>query len=121
MNRPAAPRGLFYVAIMKRGTIAASTNYHLGASTAWLCARFGDVYPHETAISHIRRLLSTRFVCKRVCETVPQFKARMRAVQDFMNSDDFSADGGAGLLGLAKALRERCESVVQAKGERLPK
>ena len=45
----------------------------------------------------------------------------MRAVQDFMNSEDFTADGGTGLLGLAKALRERCTAVVQGKGERLPK
>ena len=25
-------------------------------SAEWLCARFADVYPHEAAISHIRRL-----------------------------------------------------------------
>ena len=28
VNRPAALRGLYYVAIMKRGTLAANTNYH---------------------------------------------------------------------------------------------
>ena len=92
-----------------------------GASAAWLCARFGDVYPHETAIAHIRRLLSTRFVCKNVCETIPQFMKRMQAVQDFMNSKDFAADGGGGLVKLAKALRERCSKVVRLKGERLDK
>ncbi len=50
-----------------------------------------DAYPHETLISHIRRLLE-----EFVCETLP-------------------------LLGLAKELRGRCETVVQSKGERVPK
>ena len=92
-----------------------------GSSTSWLCSKLGDVYLHETAISHIRRLLSNKFVCTRVDETFEQFKKRMRAVQDFMNSDDFSAEGGGGLQKLAKELPDRCRELLKRKGERLPK
>ena len=94
-----------------------------GESTAWLCGRFGDVFPHETAISHIRRLLMEKFVCTRLNETVPQFKARMRKVQDYMNSDDFndSARAGGGLNSLARALIPRCQEVLNRSGGRLPK
>jgi len=52
-----------------------------GSGASWLCARIGDVYVHETAISHIRRLLAHRFICSRVDEQVWQFKKRMRCVQ----------------------------------------
>ena len=92
-----------------------------GSSTAWLCGKFSDVYLHETAISHIRRLLADRFVCDRVDETFSQFRTRMRKVEDFMNSEDFHADhGGAGLPGLAKDLLSRCR-IVAVDGHRLPK
>ena len=91
-------------------------------STKWLAKKFGDVYLHETAIAHIRRLLGTQFVCGALHESPSQFKQRMRKVEDFMNSDDFAAaNGGRGLLGLAKDLHKRCEAVIQLKGERIPK
>ena len=92
-----------------------------GSGTAWLCGMMGDVYVHETAISHIRRLLSTRFVCLRVDERFCQFKARMLAVQAYMNSEAFAANGGRGLLGLCQELRSRCEEVVRRGGARIPK
>ena len=94
-----------------------------GESTAWLAAKLGDVYPHETVISHIRRLLMEKFVCMRLNETVAQFKARMRKVQDFMNSEEFSdsAAAGGGLTSLARALLPRCREVVNRDGGRIPK
>ena len=93
-----------------------------GDSTEWLAARWGDVYPHETAISHVRRLLRTRFRAARICETLGQFKFRMGKVQDAMNSDDFGKDGDdESLLRLCKAMRSRCQEVIDVKGERLAK
>ena len=71
-------------------------------------------------ISHIRRLLSHKFVCAHVKETPQQFKRRMLKVQDFMNSDAFSAKDGRGLAGLAKDLFPRCEELVANSGLRLP-
>ena len=92
-----------------------------GSNTQWMSSKWGDVFLHETAIAHIRRLLATRFACTRVDETWAQFRARMQAVEDYMNSDDFAASGGQGLHGLAKELHTRCQAVVQRKGARLPK
>ena len=92
-----------------------------GDSTRWLVARWGDVYPHETAISHVRRLMRTRFRATRICETLGQFKARMLKVQDYMNSGEFGKDGDSGsLMRLCQSLRTRCEDVIDLKGERLP-
>ena len=54
-------------------------------------------------------------------ETPTQLRQRIQKVEDHMNSDAFAAPDGNGLLGLAKSLRSRCEAVVEAKGERLPK
>ena len=86
-----------------------------------MASHLGDVYLHETAISHIRRLLREKFVCLRVGETFPQFKQRMKRVQDYMGSDGFARQpGGRGLPGLAKDLRARCEQLLDGKGERLP-
>ena len=34
------------------------------ADTTWLAPRLGDFYPHETLISHIRRLMSHKFAHK---------------------------------------------------------
>ena len=92
------------------------------ASTKWLVKKFGDVFLHETVIAHIRRLLATDFICERVGETPAQFKQRMKRVENYMNSEEFAdSDGGRGLLGLAKSLRHRCQKVVDAGGERIPK
>ena len=90
--------------------------------TAWLVKKFGDVYVHETAIAHVRRLLDNDFACARLDETSAQFMARMKRVEAFMNSPDFAAKrNGRGLAGLAKELRWRCQEVIRRKGERIPK
>ena len=91
-------------------------------TTSWLVKKWGDVYIHETVISHVRRLLDNEFTCSRLNETPAQFAARMEAVQAFMNSPDFAREGGGrGLAGLARELRSRCELVISRKGERIPK
>ena len=101
---------------------AAGMRSWLGDTPAtWLAPRFGDVYLHETVISHIRRLLDTRFTCTHINETPKQFRKRLNAVQDHMNSEDFSAKGKAGLTDLAKSMRARCEEVVSRQGDRIPK
>ena len=90
-------------------------------SAKWMVRKLGDVNPHETAISHIRRLLDTDSAHTKLHETPAHFRQRVQKVEDFMNSDSFTAPGGAGLLGLAKSLRARCEEVVLRRGERIPK
>ena len=45
----------------------------------------------------------------------------MLRVEEHLNSAAFAAPGGAGLMGLAKELRPRCQKVVDLKGERVPK
>ena len=52
---------------------------------------------------------------------LPNFRLRMKRVEDHMNSEAFTAPGGRGLLGLAKVLRSRCEEVVRHQGQRIPK
>lgn len=91
------------------------------ASTKWLVKKWGDVYVHETLISHIRRLLDTDFASDKVYETPTQFSRRMQKVEDFLNSDDFAAPNGGGLAALAKEMRARCQKVIDLKGERIPK
>lgn len=90
-------------------------------STEWLVGKLGDLYLHETLISHIRRLLDQDFVSQKLHETIPQFKKRVLQVVNHLNSDSFSAPNGEGLPGLARRLRERCSAIVLLKGERLPK
>jgi hypothetical protein len=91
-------------------------------STACLVAKWGDVYLHETVVSHIRRLLDTDFACTRLGETPSQFAKRMKKVENFMNSSAFAAsDGGRGLEGLAKDFPARCKQVISRGGQRIPK
>ena len=90
-------------------------------SAKWPVRKFGDVNPHETAIAHIRRLLDNDFSHTQLHESPGHFRLRMQKMEDFMNSDALSAEGGRGLLGLAKSLRERCDKVVRRGGQRLPK
>jgi hypothetical protein len=60
-------------------------------------------------------------VCARVDETCPKFKRHMHKVQDFTNSGAFRREpNGAGLLGLAKDVRKRCEELKGRQGQRLP-
>ena len=47
------------------------------ADCSWLAGRLGDVYPHETAISHIRRGLEHRFPRSTPGETRARFATRM--------------------------------------------
>ena len=91
------------------------------APTDWLVRKFGDVYPHETVNTHVRRLLGQEFTCARLSETPAQFRMRMQKVEDHMSSTAFAKDGGQGLLGLAKELRRRCSWVLRKEGERVPK
>ena len=84
-----------------------------------LAGRLGDVYPHETVISHIRRGLEQRFPRSTPGETRTRFATRMAKVQDYMNSSEFKAQAGGGLAALAESLRERCRRVSLLKGERL--
>ena len=92
-----------------------------GDDASWMVRKFGDIYPHETAISHIRRLLESDFVCTKLHESPEHFKARMQQVENHMNSDAFAAPDGQGLLGLAKELRSRCEDMIRRGGQRIPK
>ena len=50
--------------------------------------------------------------------TWPQLRANL--VQNHMNSAEFAAIGGHGLLGLAKDLRPRCQELIRRQGARLP-
>ena len=91
-------------------------------TTSWLVPKWGDVYLHETVVSHIRRLLATDFARASLGETVKEFTKRVKQVENYMNSESFArAGGGRGLLGLAKELPERCQDVIKAKGKRIPK
>ena len=88
----------------------------------WLVKKLGDLYLHETAISHIRRLLGDDFACTHLGETPSHFRGRMDKVENHMNSIAFArAGGGGGLEKLAKELRPRCQELIRLKGERLPK
>ena len=90
-------------------------------STEWLVKKWGDVYPHETLIANIRRLLDEDFCCRSLCETPQHFRERMRKVENHCNSKDFAAADGRGLLALTKSLRDRCQQVIDREGERIPK
>ena len=92
-------------------------------STKWLVKKWGDVYLHETAISHIRRLLDDDFACRRLGETRAQFAQRMARVVRHMNSAAFSASAanGRGLPGLSMELHGRCQWVIDNKGQRYAK
>ena len=84
--------------------------------TKWLGAHLGDLYPHESVVSHVRRLLSTKFSKCSLWETPQQFAARMKRVEKYMNTEmkDSFQD-------LGKALLPRAEELKSRKGERIPK
>ena len=90
-------------------------------STRWMAGRFSDAYIHETAISHVRRCLDHKFPRASPGETFAQFRTRMAKVEAYLNSADFAAREGGGLMALSKDLRERCRAVVERNGERLSK
>ena len=86
---------------------------------SWLAGRLGDVYPHETVISHIRRGLDHRFPRATPGETRARFAGRMAKVQSYMNSAEFATRDGGGLAALAECMRERFRRVGLLQGERL--
>ena len=86
---------------------------------SWLAGRLGDVYPHETVISHIRRGLDHRFPRATPGETRNRFAGRMAKVQSYMNSAEFATRDGGGLAALAECMRERFRRVGILQGERL--
>ena len=73
------------------------------ADCSWLAGRLGDVYPHETVISHIRRGLNHRFPRATPGETRGRFVGRMAKVQEHLNSDDFATRDGGGLAKLVQS------------------
>ena len=84
--------------------------------TKLLAAHLGDLYPHESVISHIRRLLSTKFSKCSLWETPQQFAARMKKVENYMNTEMQDS-----LAALGKALLPRAEELKKRQGERIPK
>ena len=92
------------------------------ADVSWLSGRLGDMHLHETAIAHIRSLLSHKFPCARVGETLVRFRRRLDKVEQHMNSPDFGKDGDAeSLLRICQCMRQRCRMIRDAGGERTPK
>ena len=117
-----APRAQRLAAPFAAALRAARLKSWLGdedADCSWLAGRLGDAYPHEIVISHIRRALDHRFPCSTPGETRARFANRMAKVQEYMNSEQFKARDGGGLLALAESLRERCRRLVLLEGERL--
>ena len=89
------------------------------ADCSWLAGRLGDVYPHETVISHIRHGLDHRFPRTMHGETRAQFARRMALVETHLNSPEFKAASGGGLASLAQGLHSRCSRMVELQGGRL--
>ena len=87
-----------------------------GAS--WLASHLGDFYPHETVISHVRRLLSTKFLKSSLHESPEQFAARMLKVEQYMN---YEMGDGESLQRLGKHLHQRAKKLKDLRGERIPK
>ena len=88
---------------------------------SWLSGKMGDVYPHETAIAHIRRLLSGKFATAKVGESLKQFRRRLDLVEQEMNSDHVGADADKeSLMRVSKCMRDRCQKIIDANGERIP-
>ena len=117
-----APRSQRLVAPFAEALRAAKLKSWVGdedANCSWLAGRLGDVYPHETVISHIRRGLDHRFPRATPGETRGRFAGRMLKVQAYMNSKEFAARDGGGLGALAECLRQRFDRVVKLEGERL--
>ena len=92
-----------------------------GGDCKWLGRNLGDLYLHETVISHVRRLLATKFMRKTLNEKPWEFKARMLKVEKYMNYEMGKHGKGQALLELGDALHQRSELLKQLQGERLPK
>ena len=87
----------------------------------WLSPMLGDWYLHETVISHVRRLLHSRFGRKALYETPNQFAARMKKVEEYMNYEMGTAAPGEALLQLGRDMHKRSAELKLLRGERLPK
>ena len=85
-----------------------------------MAPRFGDVYPHETCISHIRRLLDHKFVRTDPKESFIQFRHKMAKVEAYLNSDDYTMREDGDLWALCQDMKDRCKAVLARKGDRLP-
>ena len=48
-------------------------------------------------------------------------RKRRSRIDSPLNSDEFTASGGRGLMGLAKDLLPRCRMLLERQGARLPK
>ena len=92
-----------------------------GGDCKWLSGNLGDLYLHETVISHVRRLLATKFMRKALNESPGEFRARMLKVEKYMNYTMGRNGPGQALTELGNALHERCGALMERKGERLPK
>ena len=90
------------------------------ADVSWLSGRLGDVYPHETATTHGRRLLSHNPPCALTGETLAQFSGRLGRVEEHMNSADSGRDAES-LLRVSQCMRARCQMVIDPEVERIPK
>ena len=89
-----------------------------GDDCKWLARRLGDFYPHESVISHVRRLLATKFGKCSLWEKPEQFKARMLKVEQYMN---YEMSEGKAMEKLGRALLKRADLLKNLEGERLPK
>ena len=89
------------------------------ADCSWLAGHLGDVYLHETVISHIRHGLDHRFPCRTFGETRNQFARRMERVESYLNSEDLAARPGDGLAALSSSLHSRCARMLELQGGRL--
>ena len=79
-----------------RGLKAGKFRSWVEEDTTWLAAHLGDFYPHETVISHARRL-STKFYKCSLWETPQEFAMRMAKVEKYMNEEmDFFFKVGKG-------------------------
>ena len=83
--------------------------------------KWGDVYPHETLIAHIRRLLDQEARLLAAFGNACTVQTAAPAGGGPPELGRLAAPAGTGLLGLAKELRTRCQKVVGLKGERVPK
>ena len=104
--------------VFAQGLRAGQFTSWVGENCNWLAPQLGDFYPHETLISHVRRLLSSKFSRKALHETPGQFAARMAKVERYLN---YEMSGGESLQNLGEELHERAESLKKLRGERLPK
>ena len=108
-----------FAAGLKKGGFSSWVDIVGNGDTKWMARLLGDYYPHETLISHVRRLSSGKFARKNCLnETPTQFASRMAKIEHYLN---YEMGGGSSLEKLGKQLLDRSEKLKASKGERLPK